>query len=157
MPVNKKLLIFGLLGLLLLGGGGAGALFALGIVGGDDTVAEVDTEPAPEANSEQVVTYIELKPITAPVTQGNRVLFNVMLTLSIEVSEQNEKERIARFMPRLRDAMLRELHQRPLRRQAKGSRFDIDEVKGRMLKIVKKTTRNDAVSDVLVIAAVRIN
>ncbi len=91
------------------------------------------------------------------MSEGNRILFNVLLTLFIEVSEQAEKEHIARFMPRLRDAMLRELHQNPLRRDKKTARFDLDEVKGRMLKIVRDTTRNEAVTDVLVVAAVRIN
>ena len=153
--MKKKLLIFGLLGLLVLGGGGTGALFALGIVGGGDAVAGAEAEPP--AEPDVTYTYIEMKPLAAPVIQGNRVLFNVLLTLSIEVSEQTEKERIARFMPRLRDAMLRELHQHPIRRHAEASRFDLDEVKGRMLRIVQDTTRNEAVNDVLVIAAVRIN
>ncbi len=163
-PVNKRLLILAVSGLLLFGGGGAGALFALGIVGGsdggdDEAKAKVEPEPEPEAEPEpvQAATYIELKPLAAPVIQGNRVLFNVLLTLSIEISDQTEKETVARFMPRLRDAMLRELHQIPIKRLDDNSRFDLAEVKGRMLKIVRDTTRNKAVRDVLVIAAFRIN
>ena len=179
-PVNKRLLILAVLGLLLFGGGGAGALFALGIVGGSDggddeakveaeaeaeaqakVEAKVEPEPEPEAEPEAepvpAATYIELKPLAAPVIQGNRVLFNVLLTLSIELSDQTEKEAVARFMPRLRDAMLRELHQNPIKRLDDNSRFDLAEVKGRMLKIVRDTTRNKAVRDVLVIAAFRIN
>ena len=180
--MNKRLLILAVSGLLLFGGGGAGALFALGIVGGSDggddeakaeveaeakveveveakVEAKVEPEPEPEAEPEpvQAATYIELKPLAAPVIQGNRVLFNVLLTLSIEISDQTEKETVARFMPRLRDAMLRELHQIPIKRLDDNSRFDLAEVKGRMLKIVRDTTRNKAVRDVLVIAAFRIN
>lgn len=162
--MNKRLLILAVSGLLLFGGGGAGALFALGIVGGsdggdDEAKAKVEPEPEPEAEPEpvQAATYIELKPLAAPVIQGNRVLFNVLLTLSIEISDQTEKETVARFMPRLRDAMLRELHQIPIKRLDDNSRFDLAEVKGRMLKIVRDTTRNKAVRDVLVIAAFRIN
>ena len=149
--MNKKLLIFGLLGLLFLGGGGVGALFALRIVGGGEVEAKVETVP------DTTATYIELKPIAAPVIEKNRILFNVLLTLSIEVSGESEKKRVARFTPRLRDAMLRELHQRPIIHDTKTSRFDLDEVKSRMLKIVQDTTGNEAVSDVLVVSAVRVN
>ena len=150
LSVGKKLgIILGAVLVLLAGGGGA--LYATGMF--DDAVEEAAGVPA-----EPIATYVEMKPLSAPViNKANKVLFNVLLVMSLEVSDSSVKDDIARMMPRLRDRMLRELYANGIMRHDGTGRFDLEGVKERMLNVAQGTVKADMIRDVLVVSAIRIN
>ena len=94
--------------------------------------------------------------MSAPVIAGNQVKFNVMLTLSLEVKDLAAKNDVIRKLPRLRDAMLRDLHASPVVRNEEAGRFDLDAIKARMTTVARRVITNDLVRDVLVVSAVRL-
>ena len=156
----KKLIIFGGLGLVLLLGGGVGALFALDML-------PLDLASKKPERSEKIevarptardAVYMEMKPLSAPVFEKNKILFNVMLTLSLELPSVTDKDDVAAMMPRIRDAMLGELYQSGLLRNERTGRYDLQRLKRRMLKVARNAVPDkELITNVLVIDAVRIN
>jgi hypothetical protein len=98
-----------------------------------------------------------MKPLSAPVFADNDIAFNVLLTFSLELSDTSYRDEVARIMPRLRDAMVRDLYARGVRRRGGSGRFDLEGVKKRMLKIASRTVEDEMIRDVLVVSAIRIN
>ena len=162
----KKLIIFGALGLLLLGAAGGGAMYWKGMFDSEAAAEQAESAEAeaPEGDKEEGresreedANYVEMRPLTAPVFKGNKVLFNLMLTFTIEVDSFRDKETVARMLPRIRDAMIRELYAHGITRHVATQRFDLDSAKSRMLKIAQTVVDKKKVRDILVISAIRIN
>ncbi|NKB50064.1 MAG: hypothetical protein GKS02_11980 [Alphaproteobacteria bacterium] len=125
---RRKLILFALIGVLVIGGAAGGAFVFLG---GDDTVvAEEDAPPVIEVPRE--LTYIELEPIFIQVETGKGVLQNVVVELSLEVELGNDDvRRIKASMPRLYEAYLRTLTDRPLPGAENGN-VEVTHIKNRM-------------------------
>ncbi len=175
--MNKKLIIIAGLVVLLLGGGAGGGMFAMGMFdsseatadGEEEVVAAGEEDEAGEEHSKEGeedgetvvvdpgVSYVEMKPISAPVFENRRIAFNVMLTFSLELTDSTHRAEVARMMPRLRDAMVRDLYAKGVSRNDGSGRFDFIGIKRRMLRITASTVQDDMVNDVLVISAIRIN
>jgi flagellar basal body-associated protein FliL len=174
--MNMKLVIVGVLALLLLVGGGAGAMFAMGLFDSDAASGEDEAQATAEAAKEKTAgedgeaetetetaaadpgaSYLEMKPLAAPVFADNEIAFNVLLTFSLELSDSSDRSEVARLMPRLRDAMVRDLYARGVRRRDGSGRFDLNGVKKRMLRIATRTIEDEMIRDVLVVSVVRIN
>lgn len=104
--MGKFLLLF-MLVLLVAGGGVGGWWFGIrgepipGMGDGEDRV--VSMKPT---QSE----YVELKPLSIPVMQEGRVTQLLTMVVSLEVAGESGLEAVAGRRPRLRDAMLSELH-----------------------------------------------
>lgn len=108
---RRKLILFALIGLFVLGGAGGGAFVFLS---GNDTEAAAEDEP-PVIEKPPELAYIDLEPIFIQVKTGNGVLQNVVVELALEVELGNAAEtRIRAEMPRLYEAYLRALTDRPL-------------------------------------------
>lgn len=108
---RRKLILFGLIGLLVLGGAGGGAFVFL--IGGEGELVAEDEPPVIEKPPE--LTYIDLEPIFIQVETGNGVLQNVVVELALEVELGNaDAARVKAEMPRLYEAYLRTLTDRPL-------------------------------------------
>jgi flagellar basal body-associated protein FliL len=106
-----KLIIFALIGLLVLGGAG-GAAFVF-LAGSDGEVVAEDEPPVIEKPRE--LTYIDLEPIFIQVATGKGVLQNLVVELALEVELGNaDVIRVRAEMPRLYEAYLRSLTDRPL-------------------------------------------
>ncbi len=164
-----KLVIIGVLAVLLLAGGGVGGMFAMGFF---DSVAAADGDQASAEAAKEGTTgvageaaaapdpgagYVEMKPLSAPVFADNDIAFNVLLTFSLELSDTSYRDEVAKMMPRLRDAMVRDLYARGVSRRGGSGRFDLEGVKKRMLKIASRTVEEGMIRDVLVVSAIRIN
>ncbi|MDH3737672.1 MAG: hypothetical protein OER92_00655 [Alphaproteobacteria bacterium] len=108
---RRKLILFGLIGLLVVGATGGGAFLFLG--GKKTNLAEEGEPPVIETPVE--LTYIDVEPIFIQVETGNGELQNVVVALALEVELGNsDAARVKNEMPRLYEAYLRTLTERPL-------------------------------------------
>lgn len=154
----KKMIIIAGAAVVLLGGG-AGGLFATGmldpLLGGGEK-AEQDAEAvakAKELEEAQEAIFVELSPMMAPVIVGSKVKQQVMLTLSVQVKDLGSKNDLVRILPKLRDAMLRELFDKPLVRDETDGTLDIPGIKYRMLDVTHGLLTKDQVQDILIVRA----
>ena len=100
----KKLIIIILILLLLLGGGGGGAYYYLYVLNAPEepVVQEEALPPPPE--------FEEMDSISIPVIRSGRVMKFVLLKTALELGDSDDRDRVERYRPRLKDAYLRELH-----------------------------------------------
>lgn len=152
----KKLLIIAGAALLLLGGGGAGLHFSgmLGTKAPVDQQAEEKKKEAERAAAAPV--FLQLEPLTAPVMEGNRLRQQIILTLSVEFASTDARDDLLRKLPRLRDAMLRDLFAESILRADGTGAIDLDELKARMLQVARGVVGGEQVRNILVVKAVRI-
>jgi hypothetical protein len=115
--------------------------------GGED--AEAATDSGEDGH------YIQVDALTAPVIVRQRVRHHILLTLSIEVPRVSDKNQVARVMPRLRDAMLRDLYAAPIVREEDSGHLDLESLRERMLAVARQTVGTDIIKDVLVVRAMR--
>lgn len=154
----KKFAIVASLALLL--GAGGGGVYATGLLGGpppaEASAKKAEAEAEKNARTLPEAVYVQLDPLAAPVIGDGRIRYNVMLTLSVELADQDHKAEVSRLMPRLRDALLMELYARPVVRDADSGRIDLVSVKERMFQIARDVIGEAVVRDLLVVSAVRI-
>ena len=106
-----KLILFSILGILVVAGAGTG-WFLFG-TGDEQTVEVEDTPPVIEVPAR--LAYIDLRPLFIQVKTTDGRLQNVVVTLSLEVEEGSEHERrVERELPRLYEAYLQTLTERPI-------------------------------------------
>ena len=154
--LNKMIIIAGAAVVLL--GGGAGGLFATGMLdpllgkeeAGHDEEAAAKAKEVEEAHE---AIYVELAPMMAPVIVGSRVKQQVMLTMSLQVSDIAAKNDLTRIMPKLRDAMLSELYDKPLIRNDSDGTLNIRDIKMRLLQVTHGLLKEKQVQDVLIVRA----
>ncbi len=125
---GKKLVLFILLPLLVIGGGGAG-LYASGILdtllGGEDGEAAEEQEVV-EAEEPEIVPrepgyFMALPEILVNLTSGDRRQNFLKLVVSLELNAQDDVPTVERVMPRILDnfqVYLRELTLEELRGSA---------------------------------------
>lgn len=99
--------------------------------------------------------YIQIDSLTAPVIVRQRVRAHILLTLSLEVPSISDKSTVARAMPRLRDAMLRDLYAAPIVREDDTGHLDMETVRERMIQVARATIGKDLVKDILIVRAMR--
>lgn len=125
---RRKLILFALIGLLVVGATGGGA-FVFHFKK-DIQVADEDEPPVIEAPRR--LTYIEVEPIFIQVETGKGVLQNVVVALSLEVELGNsDATRVKNEMPRLYEAYLRTLTERPLPGAENGD-VEVTHIKNRI-------------------------
>jgi hypothetical protein len=138
----KKILI---LVMVILLGGGAGAFFLLG-----GKSPETAQEAKPKDAKLVVVEhhFMRLDTITVTLFEGDAVagLYTAALTLELATAEQRSVVSAAKS--RLRDAMLRDLHNLVERR--KGIDIPLDPVKRRMRSTTIRELGSDVVVDLFV-------
>jgi len=126
---SKKPLLFGLVGVLILGAAGVAAWFVL-FAGAEDEVTEVDAPPVIEAPLK--VDYITLKPIFVPVKTSSGSVTNVVVSLMLEVEKgSGARTQVESSLPRLYEAYLRALTDRPLP-GAETGKVEITHIKNRV-------------------------
>lgn len=141
---RKKLIIFALVGLLFAGGAGGGAF----VFYGNDTSAEEEDAP-PVIEDLRRIGYIRIKPIFIQVETDRGELQNVVVELALEVEKDGRDEaRIKLIMPRLFEAYLRTLTDRPLAAAADG-KTDVTHIKNRIRAVNLEILGPGAVHDVV--------
>jgi len=145
---GKKLVLFIVLPLLLLGLGGAGLFFSglLDSILGVEQVEEVEEEPK-EAEAELPGHYIDLDEMLVTLAAQGRKQSFLKMRISLEISAPEDEARVVAVMPRIIDnfqVFLRELRVEELQ----GSR-GIYRVKEELLSRVNAAAHPAKVKDVL--------
>ena len=151
----NKMVIIGVAGVLLLGGGGAGAMYAMGMLPGAEAAEE---EAAAEEDVAEVMedgVYVRIDNLSIPVIVGRRVRHSILLSITLQVPNSRAKTDVMAVLPRLRDALLRELFTRPIQEDSTTGAIDLDDLKRRLLSTSQSIAGPDDVNDVLVMKAVR--
>lgn len=152
-----KIVIIAVLAILVLAGGGFGALFAtnnLNLIG----LAGLFDEPEAVENDKigaEEASYVAIDQVIVPVLQDGRVAFQVYLDIKLEVEDSLAGNRLRKGMPRIQDAIIVELITRPIISPDGSSNIDVLAIKSRVLKAVQRTAVGSKVSDVLITQALR--
>jgi len=121
---------------LLIGGGGFGGYW-FGIKGEPipmiDSKAET-TQAAADPLAGLESNFVEMKPLSIPVMEEGRVTTLLTLVVSLEVAGSRGLQAVAANRPRLRDAMLEELHGLYSLRFVRDSEDELDLVRRRLMK-----------------------
>lgn len=126
---GKKLILFSIVGLFVVGGAAAGGFFHF-FADSAETPVVADEPPVIETPSQ--VVYIDLDPIFIHVETDKGLLQNVVLELALEVEKNGAVEtRIKQAMPLLYEAYLRTLTERPIPGAAQGD-VEVAHVKNRL-------------------------
>ena len=124
---RRKLVLFAAIGLLVIGGAGGGWF----VFGPKHSATEAETE-VPVIEAPRKLAYIDLQPFFIQVKTSTGELQNVVVTLALEVEKGSDDHiRVERAMPRLYEAYLRTLTDRPLPGAADGQ-VEVAHIKNRI-------------------------
>lgn len=144
----KRLAILIVLVLVAAGAGGAGWWFFLRETPAQDGAGvEAGREGADGVKAER---FVKLAPMNLPVLREGRVILHLTMQLSIELTEPRTLEQLAELTPRLRDALLSELHALFAYRHVQDRGYDIPVVKARLLQAGERVLGAGEVKSVLI-------
>ncbi len=147
-----KAAIIGVLALLILGGGGAGAYFYF------DQSAQASIGDAAHSDAGEVAprrdtshhSFVELSPLILPIIDRHGVSQTITLVVVVEVDSSRKADLVNRLRPRLTDAYIQELYGALSRHAAlDGGVLRVADIKQRMLSIIKNVLGEDTVEDIL--------
>lgn len=149
---GKKLLIIGLfVGLLLGGGGGIGAFMILG--GSDDNEQVPEDEVVVVTEPKTDPFFVKVERMTLPLAYKNRVLGNVMIDFSMEVDGNDNKMTVIRYLPEIRDAMLRHFSDTPIGKAGSPRSVDYPRLKKTLKDISNEVLHEPLVQRVMIVQA----
>ncbi len=154
-----KMAVIGLLAVLVLGGGAAGAYFyfakpAVAAGGPVDEAAkaahDAKSKEAAEGAAAPVQEFVELNPLILPVIGENGVTQTVSLVVSLEVPDAATAEEVKRLSPRLQDAFIQDMYGALNRKDymEKGV-IRVAPLKARLNRVTTKVLGEGKVNDVL--------
>lgn len=147
---SKKLLIIGLLaGLVLGGGGGAGAFMMMG--GGEKEAAPEEEVVVEVEEPRKNPSYVKIERMTLPLVYKNRVLSNMMIDFSLEVDSDDDKMTVIRYLPEIRDAMLRHFSDISIGKTGSPRSVDYPRLKKTLKKISNEVLHAPLVLRVMVV------
>ncbi|MCE2509893.1 MAG: flagellar basal body-associated FliL family protein [Alphaproteobacteria bacterium] len=122
-------------------------LFAAGVfpVAAAEEKASVETEPAPPKTY-----FVQVGNFIVPVIRGNQVTRHMALAVSLEVTGNEKKAEIEKVMPRVKDAILRELHKHMSRRRDPDGIKEIIKLKEKLLRISNSLLGDGMVDSILI-------
>lgn len=153
-----KLAIIGIVAVLLLGGGAAGAYFYFGkpaeaSAGPVDEAAKAAHE-AKEAEAKEAAAvqreYVQLNAMIFPVIGDHGVTQTVSLVVSLEVPDAATAEEVKRLSPRLTDAFIQDMYGALNRKDSmeKGV-LRVAPLKARLNRVTTNVLGEGKVNDVL--------
>ncbi len=153
-----KVLIFIIVGVLLLAGGGVTVMqqmelgpFAPDPVEGAEAGAEGGAEKAkmPKEDEPDPPIYLTMAPIVIPIFQGDKVTTNIQLTIQIEVARKDAPE-IRKRMTKLKDALLSDLIGFVPRHLRDHKKLDFGILSRRLMVIAERAVGKGLVDGVLI-------
>ncbi len=143
----KKLAIAGA-AILMLAGAAIGVLAWLGIGPfGDGDAVEVE---ATETTPGEPLRFVTMDALVIPIFQGEKVAATVQIQLKLEAANVEGASEIARLLPRLNDAFLRDLYGFIPRHRRKAERLDVALIKDRLQLVADKVAGPGLIKSVLV-------
>lgn len=146
-----KLIVIIVVLVLVAGGGGAVYFFKDSLFGAEgtaDVAAKAPIQAVPDA------IFVDLETLNIAVIHNRRVEKHVLLQVTLEVGNQETRARVAKALPRLKDAFIRDLYdyyaiQTPGRRG-----INVEAIKRRLKRTADEIVGDGAVTKVLIQGAV---
>ena len=139
----KKILIL-LIVVILLSGGGFGAYYWFVLKDQQEVAAEPEPPPPPPPPQ-----LVPIEPMTIPVIRQGSVRKYVLLKLTLQLVDQDFKDKAIVAMPRIKDQAFRDLHAF-FAAVPVDNPISITAIKRRMRKVAAKNIGSEGVIDVLV-------
>lgn len=155
--MNKKMMIMGLAGLLLIGGGAGGYFYFMNSA--EASLTEGDKEAEKKAEKEEDdghggksgVEFVQLDPMILPIIDNEGVQQTVNLVVSLEVEGTGSADKVRQMQPRLKDAYIQDMYGSLNKNIAlKDGVIQVGVIKERLNKVTDKIMEDpDIVHDVL--------
>lgn len=140
----KKIILL-VLALLVLVGAGVGGYLMYGPKAGGATEEAAPKKPSGPPS------YVNVGPMIIPVVSPRRIEQNILLTVSLEVDGDDNREAVRAVIPRLMDAYVVALYGGIEQGQvADGQILNIPEVKAKLVEATDKVLGAGVVQDVLI-------
>ncbi len=94
--------------------------------------------------------FVEMEPVTAPWVRDGKFAHYVVLVVNLELTSEDDIGVVRKYMPRLRDAFVTELHAIAMMRPRRQRLIKIERVKARLLVRAERVLGPGVVSGVLV-------
>lgn len=152
-----RILVLGVVGLLVLGGGGAGAYFFFAGQKAEASVGETpEHQEAKEAKKGEKgepvkeSSFVQLDPLILPVIDENGLTQTVSIVVALEVADDPTGMQVRKLSPRLKDAYIQDMYGIMNKRAAlQGGIVQVGMIKERLNAITKRVLGEDMVKDVL--------
>ena len=133
---------------LMLTGATVSVLKFLGIGPfGDGDVVETE---ATGTTPDEPLHFVTMDVLVIPIFQGEKVAATVQIQLKLEAADVESASKIARLLPRLSDAFLRDLYGFIPRHLRKEERLDVALIKDRLQLVGDKVAGPGVIKSVLV-------
>ncbi len=94
--------------------------------------------------------FVEMEPLTAPWVRDGKFAHYVVLVVNLELTSEDDIGVVRKYMPRLRDAFVTELHAIAMMRSRRQRLIKIERVKARLVVRAERVLGPGVVSGVLV-------
>ncbi len=102
-----------------------------------------------DAEDQALPRFVDMDPIAMTVIIGGRAALTLQLALQIETTEDKERE-LLKFLPKLRDVYIRDLHSFVPRLYRKSATLDTEALKRRLKVIGARTIGKGYIDAVLI-------
>lgn len=144
----KRLAILVVLVLVVAGAGGAGWWFFLREQPSQD-VAEAEAQPERDEGA-PMERFVKLEPMILPVLREGRVILHLTVELTVELAKPRTVDELDALAPRLRDALISELHGIFAYRHIQDGGYDLPVVRQRLFLASERVLGADEVKSVLI-------
>ena len=150
-----RVALLAIVGLLVLGGGGAGVYFyfqhpaeaSIGNTGDHKAAKEAHKGSAEDAMDHE---FVQLDPLILPIIDERGVTQTVSLVIVIEVGDKNKAKDVEKMSPRLKDAFIQDMYGVLNKRQAlRDGVVQVGMIKDRLRDISHRVLGDEIVEDVL--------
>ncbi|MDP6174764.1 MAG: hypothetical protein QGF09_11400 [Rhodospirillales bacterium] len=133
-----KILVIIIAAFLLIAGGVAGVLqhFEMGPFAPDEEIVETPgAKKRPTAKKDKKPPrFLAMEPLVVPIIQGDRIAAKLQMSLNLE-TDRKRSRKLRKLLPKLKDAMFRDLHGYFPRFLARKEATDLNMLKERLLII----------------------
>jgi flagellar FliL protein len=150
-----KMALIGLVAVLILGGGAAGAYFYFNKPAEAALTEGAEAEKAAAAEGEHaapapVLEFVKIDPIILPVIDDHGLSQVVTIVITLEVPDVAAADQARLMAPRLKDAIIQDMYGVLSRKSVmKGETVDVTKIKARLNELSKKVLGTEKVNDVL--------
>lgn len=94
--------------------------------------------------------YYTLAPFTLPLFEGDDVVEQMTLVIALELTSDDKREEVSHIVPKIRDALYRELYAMVTFRRKGAPEPDVDMFKTRLYRAIRATAGEKLVKTLLV-------
>lgn len=153
---SKKLLIFGLIGGLIVGGGATFGVITV-FFSHDGEVVE-EPEPEPEPLPEITAIYIEINRMPASLLDAKgKLLGYLFIDLTLELENTEDRDWVLSRMPLVRDSFFRSISANGVMKPGSLTELDHAGFPKRLRAAANKALKRDVITNILVTNALRVS